>query len=101
MLRFGNLVDLDSLEVSGPSHIVLELQNKFLKTEKRCHKDKEDAEADFEATQKELTKCVNRNTGLLNLIRSLGEEQLDLNRKLDSTNKQIFVDEDNEERRIM
>ena len=35
----------------------------------------------------------------MNLIRSLGEEQLDLNRKLDSTNKQIFVDEDNEEKR--
>jgi hypothetical protein len=25
MLRFGNLVDLDNLEVSGPSGIVLEL----------------------------------------------------------------------------
>ena len=31
MLRFGNLVDLDSLEVSGPSAQVLELQNKFHK----------------------------------------------------------------------
>ena len=29
MLRFGNLVDLDSLEVSGPSAVVMELQNKF------------------------------------------------------------------------
>ena len=29
MLRFGNLVDLDNLEVSGPSAVVLELQNKF------------------------------------------------------------------------
>lgn len=25
MLRFGNLVDLDSLEVSGPSQVVLDL----------------------------------------------------------------------------
>ena len=33
MLRFGNLVDLDSLEVSGPSAQVLELQNKFHKQE--------------------------------------------------------------------
>jgi len=37
----------------------------------------------------------------LNLIRTLGEEQLELNRKLDSTNKAIFVDEDNEEKRKM
>ena len=29
MLRFGNLVDLDNLEVSGPSNNVLDLQNKF------------------------------------------------------------------------
>jgi len=33
MLRFGNLVDLDSLEVSGPSQIVLETQRRFTKTE--------------------------------------------------------------------
>lgn len=33
MLRFGNLVDLDSLEVSGPSQVVLDLQRKFTKTE--------------------------------------------------------------------
>jgi len=26
MLRFGNLVDLDNLEVSGPSGVVIELQ---------------------------------------------------------------------------
>lgn len=101
MLRFGNLVDLDSLEVSGPSHIVLELQNKFLKTSKRCFQAKEDAEADMQATLKELTKCVSKNTGLLNLIRELGENQLDLNKKLDSSNKAIFENEDNEERRMM
>jgi len=33
MLRFGNLVDLDSLEVSGPSQVVLDLQRRFTKTE--------------------------------------------------------------------
>jgi hypothetical protein len=38
MLRFGNLVDLDNLEISGPSPAVLELQMKFAKTEKNCIK---------------------------------------------------------------
>jgi len=37
MLRFGSsLVDLDSLEVSGPSLNVLELTNKFEKLERDC-----------------------------------------------------------------
>jgi hypothetical protein len=50
MLRFGNLVDLDNLEVSGPSAQVMELQNKFQKTEKKCIKMIEDADAEFDST---------------------------------------------------
>jgi len=50
MLRFGNLVDLDNLEVSGPSGVVLDLQNKFARTEKKCIKSIEDAEAEFDGT---------------------------------------------------
>jgi predicted nucleic acid-binding protein len=69
MLRFGNLVDLDNLEVSGPSAVVLELQNKFSKTEKRCIKKIEEAEAEFDSTQRELTGEMKNNTNFLNLIR--------------------------------
>ena len=50
MLRFGNIVDLDSLEVSGPSQVVLDLQNKFQKMENRCNHKKEEAEADLAST---------------------------------------------------
>ena len=50
MLRFGNIVDLDSLEVSGPSQIVLDLQNKFHKMEQRCNSKKEEAESDLAST---------------------------------------------------
>ena len=101
MLRFGNLVDLDNLEISGPSNVVLELQNKFYKTEKKCIKSIEDSDAELENTQRDLTGAIKNNTNLLNLIRQLGEEQLDLNRKLDSTNKAIFVDEDDEDKKTM
>ena len=69
MLRFGNLVDLDNLEVSGPSAVVLDLQNRFAKTEKRAIKNIEDAEADLDQTQRELTSQMKNNTNLLNLIR--------------------------------
>jgi hypothetical protein len=74
MLRFGNLVDLDNLEISGPSNNVLELQNKFGKTEKKCIKMIEEADAELEKTQRDLTQSIKNNTNLLNLIRQLGEE---------------------------
>lgn len=101
MLRFGNLVDLDSLEVQGPSQIVIDLTNKYNREEKRCIKNVEDADGEFERTQRELTSQVQKNTNLLNLIRQLGERQIYLNKELDSANKQIFVDEDNEKKRKM
>jgi len=50
MLRFGNLVDLDNLEVSGPSNLVMDLQNKFQKTEKKCIKMIEETDAEMEKT---------------------------------------------------
>ena len=101
MLRFGSLVDLDNLEVSGPSGVVLELQNKFAKTEKRCIKMIEDADGEFDQTQRKLTQEMKNNTNLLNLIRQLGEEELDLNKKLNDSNKAIFVDEDDEKKRTI
>lgn len=99
MLRFGNLVDLDNLEISGPSPVVIDLQNKFTKTEKRCIKMIENAEGELEQTQRNLTSEMKNNTNLLNLIRSLGEEELDLDKKLNDSNKAIFVDEDDEKKR--
>lgn len=94
MLRFGNLVDLDSLEVGGPSAVVIELQNKFNKTEKACFKRIEEADSTLEETQRELTEQMKKNTGLLDLIRTLGEKQHDLEHKLTGANNAIFVDED-------
>lgn len=69
MLRFGNIVDLDNLEISGPSAQVMELSNKFIKTEKKCIKMIEDSETEFDNTQRELTSQMKNNTNLLNLIR--------------------------------
>ena len=99
MLRFGNLVDLDNLEVSGPSAVVLELQNKFAKQEKRCIQMIEEAQAQFESTQRELTASMKNNTMLLTMIRELGESQLDLDKKLNDSNKAIFVDEDDDKKK--
>ena len=50
LLRFGNIIPLETLEVSGPSQVVLDLQNKFQKMEQKCNRKKEEAEADLAAT---------------------------------------------------
>jgi hypothetical protein len=50
MLRFGNLVDLDTLEVTGPSSAVIEAERKFERTEKKCMQRIEEASAEFERT---------------------------------------------------
>ena len=99
LLRFGNIIPLETLEVSGPSQVVLDLQTKFQKMEQKCNRKKEEAEADLAATQRQLTEAIKSNTGLLDLIRTLGNEQLSLNKTLDSTNKQIFDNENEEEKK--
>lgn len=77
----------------------MELQNKFAKTEKKSIKLIEDSETEFDNTQRDLTAQMKNNTNLLNLIRQLGEEELDLDKKLNDSNKAIFVDEDDEKKR--
>lgn len=59
----------------------------------------EDSETEFDNTQRDLTGQMKNNTQLLNLIRQLGEEELDLDKKLNDSNKAIFVDEDDEKKR--
>jgi len=80
---------------------VLDKQIEYQKTEKKCIRDIEEKEADLQKTQRDLTECIQKNTDLLDMIRKEGEKQLELNRKLDSTNKAIFVDDDNVEKKKM
>jgi len=98
MLRFGNLIDLDSLEVSGPSQAVLDKKLEYERTEKKCIRDKEEKDAELSKIQRELTDCITKNTDLLNMIRDQGEHQQQLNLQLTSTTNAIFKDDDNEEK---
>ena len=65
----------------------------------RCYKLKEDAQSDLQGTQRDLTSTISQNTAYLNYIRELGEKLQEQQKKLDGTNKAIFVDEDNEEKK--
>ena len=47
MLRFGDYKEIDALETQGPSQTVRELTAKFAKTEKKCIKLIEEADADL------------------------------------------------------
>ncbi len=100
MLRFGNIVDLDSLEVSGPSAQVLELQNRFSKMEHKCNTAKETAEAGLAQTQRELTEAIKRNTALLDMIKQQGAKTTELDKQLDSTNKQIFDEHEDDKDKL-
>ena len=101
MLRFGSLKDLDSLEVSGPSPIVLDLRDKLFRVEKECMRRREEAETELETTQRDLTISVKENTGLLDLIISLGQEQIECNEKLDETKQAILENDDADEKKKM
>lgn len=101
MLRFGSLKDLDSLEVSGPSQAVLDLRDKLLRVEKDCMRRREESEEELSKTQRELTKSVKENTGLLDLIIDLGQQQIECNEKLDETKQAILENDDDDEKRKM
>lgn len=74
MLRFGDLIDLDSLEVSGPSPQVLKLQIDLNKKEWECIKKVEEKSNELETTQRHLTESVSWNTFLLHMIIELGNK---------------------------
>lgn len=93
MLRFGDFKEIDALETQGPSQTVRDLTAKFGRTEKKCIKLVEEAEGNLEKTKQELSHAIQSNTTLLSLLTDLGRENLSLNKKLDSTNKKIFVSE--------
>jgi len=56
MLRFGNLIDLDQLEVQGPSQAILDKQLEYQRVEKKCIRDIEEKDAELQKTQRELTE---------------------------------------------
>lgn len=98
LLRFGNLIDLDSLEVSGPSPMVLELMGKYNSTEQQTIKRIEEADSEYARTQRELTGCVQKNTQLLNLIRHFHDKQSTLDAQLSDNKGSLFEQSDSADR---
>jgi hypothetical protein len=101
LLRFGNLIDLDSLEVNGPSPVVMDLMTKYNHTEQQTIKKIEEAESEYARTQRELTSCVQKNTNLLNLIRNFHDKQSTLDAQLSDNKGSLFQQADSEDRVAM
>jgi len=94
LLKFGKKINLDLLDASTPTLTVEELQKKYNDLEKRSIRQIEDCEDELRATKEQLKGAIKRNTILLNGIITLGKAQREHNKTLDSTNKQIFVQEE-------
>lgn len=62
---------------------------------------REESETQLESTQRELTKEVKENTGLLDLIISLGKEQIECNEKLDENKQAILENDGSKEKKEM
>ena len=101
LLRFGNLIDLDNLEVSGPSPVVMDLMQKYNHTEQQTIKKIEEAESEYARTQRELTACVQKNTNLLNLIRNFHDKQSTLDAQLSDNKGSLFQQSDSADRVAM
>jgi len=101
LLRFGNLIDLDSLEVNGPSPVVMDLMTKYNHTEQQTIKKIEEAESEYARTQRELTSCVQKNTNLLNLIRNFHDKQSTLDAQLSDNKGSLFQQSDSADRVAM
>jgi len=98
MLKFGDVIDLSILDSLVPTKQVLELREKFKQQEKEAERVIEEAKQRYLASKKRLLEERKANTKYLNQITALGQTQMKLNKNLDSTNKQIFKEENEEKR---
>ena len=91
MLKFGDLIDLKILDALEPTKQVLEMRQKFKHEERESIKKVENSMNSLMGTKKRLLEAKRENTKIINKIQQLGKQQMDLNKQLDSTNKNLFV----------
>jgi hypothetical protein len=70
---------------------VLEMRQKFKHEERESIKKVENSMQSLMMTKKRLLEAKRENTKIINKIQQLGKQQMDLNKQLDSTNKNLFV----------
>lgn len=90
-LKFGEKIALEILDGLEPSAKLKELKKEFEKEEKISLRKIEEAKEQLKKTKKELLEYKEKNTWVIESLSTLGNQQLQLNKNLDSTNKNIIV----------
>ncbi len=67
------------------------MRQKFKHEERESIKKVENSMQSLMMTKKRLLEAKRENTKIINKIQQLGKQQMDLNKQLDSTNKNLFV----------
>jgi len=87
MLKFGDIIDLKVLDAMEPSKPVLDMRERFKQVERESIKKIEQAKLLLQQQKQRLLDAKRENTRIITSITKLGEDQMKLNKKLDSTNK--------------
>ncbi|EAS07768.2 WD repeat protein (macronuclear) [Tetrahymena thermophila SB210] len=98
MLKFGDIIDLKILDALEPTKQVLEMREKFKEEEKTSILRVEKAKQMLQEKKNVLLQAKKENTSIITSITKLGQDLMKLSKKLDSTNKQLFK-EDNEDKK--
>jgi WD40 repeat protein len=101
-LKFGERIPQEVLDGLEPTPKLKALQKEFEKEEKLSIRRIEEANQLLKATKKELLEIKQKNTQIIKFITDTGNEQLSLNKNLDSTNNNITKEEkDNKKNDLM
>lgn len=98
LLKFGDIIDLKILDALEPTKQVLEMRDRYKLEEKEATKRVEAMRHQLQLKKKEMLAKKRENTRIITEITELGEKQMELNKNLDSTNKQLFRGEDEDKK---
>ena len=97
-LKFGETIDLSIIDSLKESPRLKELKKEYKTEEKTASLKIKRAKESLCLSKKELMELKSKNTDIIKKLTGLGKIQLKLNKILDSTNKQIFKDEQGDEK---
>lgn len=98
MLKFGDVIDLKILDALEPTKAVLDQREKFKEEEKASILRVEKAKQQLQERKNVLLQAKKENTSIISSITKLGSDLMKLSKKLDSTNKQLFKEENEDKK---
>lgn len=98
LLKFGDIIDLKILDALEPTRQVLDMRDRYKLEEKEATKRVEAMRHQLQLKKKEMLAKKRENTRIITEITELGEKHMELDKNLDSTNKQLFRGEDEDKK---